>query len=73
VEYLKTKWRHIDIDVERFIAMADEIGANRSWMVIPTDQPYGDANTMFRAELGVSYDEAMEMMARLKTMVGGEV
>ena len=59
VDILKMKWRAIDLDYKHFLDMIVEIIRNESWLVIPTSAPYGDLNTLFKAEIGVSAEEAM--------------
>ena len=59
------------IDRERFLSMVDKVMINRAWEVIPTDRPYGDVDTLFREELGVSYQEAIEAVTRREAIVQG--
>ncbi len=39
----------------------DEIVDSCAWEVIPTDRPYGTVDAMFQAELGISYNEALDL------------
>lgn len=64
------KWEHIDIDYERFLDMVHEIVLNKSWELIPTDRPYGSLNALFRAELGVTYDQAIERVRVAESRAG---
>jgi hypothetical protein len=52
------------VDAERFLELMKEVNANEPWQAIPTDRPYGSADAMFKAELGITYAEAMGLIVR---------